>query len=131
MTARTATVGVVEHGNAVVLVTIASDGVPLDRRKVDLTEGLPTHPHHHEGSWAVGRYRNTAWAREVTLDEAIALIERVREAAKVGAKEILDALAGAVGRADHADRHSRVSRTAADHRRNAFATTGRRRSRIP
>lgn len=96
MTARTATVGVVEHGNSAVLVTVASDGAPLDRRKVDLTEGLPTHPHHHEGSWAVGRYRNSAWAREVTLDEAIALVERVREAAKVGAKEVLDALAEAV-----------------------------------
>lgn len=86
----------VEHGNSAVLVTVASDGKPLDRRKVDLTHDLPTHPHHHEGSWAVGRYRNTAWAREVTLDEAIALVERVREAAKVGSKEILDALAGTV-----------------------------------
>ena len=96
MTARTATIGAVEHGNSAVLVTVASNGAPLDRRKVDLTEGLPTHPHHHEGSWAVGRYRNSAWAREVTLDEAIALVERVREAAKVGAERILDALAGAV-----------------------------------
>ena len=94
---RTATVGVSEHGNAAVLVTVASDGVLLDRRRVDLTEsGLPTHPHHHEGSWAVGRYRDSPWAREITLAEAIALVERVRVSAARGARESLDALAAAL-----------------------------------
>ena len=96
MTRRTASVGVVEHGNAAVLATVASDRELLDRRKVDLTHDLPTHPHHHEGSWAVGRYRNSPWAREVTLEEAVALVERVREAAGAGAEECLDTLAGAV-----------------------------------
>ena len=42
-----ATVGVAENANAVVLVTVGSDGKLLDRRSVGLTEGLPTHPHHH------------------------------------------------------------------------------------
>ena len=91
-----ATVGVVEHGNSAVLVTVASTGELLDRRRIDLTDGLPTHPHHHEGSWAVGRYRNSPWAREITLAEAIALVERVREAAAQGARESLETLAATV-----------------------------------
>lgn len=93
---RTAAVGVTEHGNSAVLVTVASDGKLLDRRRVDLTDGLPTHPHHHEGSWAVGRYRNSPWAREISLAEVIELIERVREAAAQGARASLEALAAAV-----------------------------------
>jgi len=94
---RTATVGVAEHGNSAVLVTIAADGALLDRRRIDLTDGgLPTHPHHHEGSWAVGRYLNTPGARALSLTEAVALVERVREAAEQGARESLAALAAAV-----------------------------------
>ncbi|MYG14321.1 MAG: hypothetical protein F4029_05435 [Gammaproteobacteria bacterium] len=93
----TAAVGVAEHGNSAVLVTVASDGELLDRRRVDLTDSdLPTHPHHHEGSWAVGRYRNSPWAREISLDEAIELVERVRVSAGRGARESLEALAAAV-----------------------------------
>jgi len=94
---RTATVGVVEQGNVAVLVTVASDGNLLDRRRIDLTDrGLPTHPHHHEGSWAVGRYLNSAWARPISLAEAVALIERVQASAARVAGENLEALAGAV-----------------------------------
>ena len=94
---RSATVGVAEHGNSAVLVTVAAEGELLDRRRVDLTEsGLPTHPHHHEGSWAVGRYRNSPWARDISLAEAVELVERVRKAAARGAHERLEALAAAV-----------------------------------
>lgn len=93
---RTATVGVTEHGNSAVLVTVASDGKLLDRRRVDLTDGLPTHPHHHEGSWAVGRYRNSPWSREISLAEVIELIEHVRESATQGARASLQAVAAAV-----------------------------------
>ena len=96
-TQRTATVGVTEHGNSAVLVTIASDGGLLDRRRIDLTDSdLPTHPHHHEGSWAVGRYQNSPWARKISLADAIELVERVRESAARGARESLEALAAAV-----------------------------------
>jgi hypothetical protein len=93
---RVAAVGVAEHGNSAVLVTVAPGGELLDRRRVDLTEGLPTHPHHHQGSWAVGRYRDSPWAQPITLDEAIALVERVRASAARGAREHLAALAAAV-----------------------------------
>ena len=94
---RAATVGVVEHGNSAVLVTVGRGGELLDRRSIDLTDrGLPTHPHHHEGSWAVGRYRNSPWAREISLADAVALVERVRESAARRARESLEALAGAV-----------------------------------
>ena len=96
-TQPTATVGVTEHGNSAVLVTVAPDGALLDRRRIDLTEGgLPTHPHHHEGSWAVGRYKNSPWAREISLTEAIELVERVRASAARGARAALEALAAAV-----------------------------------
>jgi hypothetical protein len=91
-----AAVGVAEHGNSAVLVTVASDGDLLDRRRIDLTRDLPTHPYHHEGSWAVGRYLNGPWAREISLADAVALVESVRDAASRGARESLEALAAAV-----------------------------------
>lgn len=92
----TATVGVAENGNSAVLVTVDASASLLDRRSVDLTDGLPTHPHHHEGSWAVGRYLDSPWARPTTLAEAVALVEQVRAAAAQGARESLEALAAAV-----------------------------------
>jgi hypothetical protein len=91
-----ATVGVAEHGNSAVLVTVSPSGECLDRRRIDLTRGLPTHPYHHEGSWAVGRYLNSPWARAISLTDAVALVERVREAAARGARESLEALAATV-----------------------------------
>ena len=92
----TAAVGVAEHGNSAVLITLAPGGELVDRRRVDLTRGLPTHPYHHEGSWAVGRYVNSPWARAISLTEAVALVERVRAAAACGAREVLEALAASV-----------------------------------
>src|SRR5215470_6915356 len=91
-----AAVGVAEHGNSAVLVTLTAGGEFLDRRRVDLTRGLPTHPYHHEGSWAVGRYANSPWARPISLADAVALVERVRESAARGARASLEALAAAV-----------------------------------
>jgi hypothetical protein len=92
-----AIVGVAEHGNSAVLVTVAAGGGEfLDRRRIDLTRGLPTHPYHHEGSWAVGRYLNSPWARAISLADAVALVERVRESAARGARESLESLAAAV-----------------------------------
>ena len=94
---RAATVGAAEHGNQAVLVTVTLDGALLDRRSVDLTDrGLPTHPHHHEGSWAVGRYLTLPGARALSLADAVALVERVRASAARGARTSLEALAGAV-----------------------------------
>jgi len=93
----TATVGVVQHANSVSLVTVAPGGACLDRRHLALTDrGLPTHPHHHEGSWAVGRYLNSPGARPMSLAQAVALVERVRASAAQGAREGLEALAAAV-----------------------------------
>jgi len=92
-----ATVGVAEHGNAAVLVTIGPGGELLDRRRIDLTaRDLPTHPHHHEGSWAVGRYLQTPGARPMSMADAVALVDRVREAAVRGARGALEVLAAAV-----------------------------------
>jgi hypothetical protein len=96
-TGHAAAVGVAEHGNSAVLVTVAPGCELVDRRRVDLTDGgLPTHPYHHEGSWAVGRYLNSSWSRAISLADAVALVERVHEAAAQGAREALAALAGTV-----------------------------------
>ena len=88
---RGAVVGVAEHGNSAVLVTLSPGGEFLDRRRIDLTTGLPTHPYHHEGSWAIGRYLSS-WSRAISLPDAIALVEQVREAAAQGARASLEAL---------------------------------------
>jgi len=94
---RAATIGVAENGNSAVLVTVAPGGELVDRRQIDLTgPDMPTHPHHHEGSWAVGRYVDSPWARPISLLDAVALVDRVREAAARGARESLEALARAV-----------------------------------
>lgn len=91
---QAATVGVTEHGNSAVLVSLGPDGELFDRRRIDLTDrGLPTHPHHHEGSWAVGRYLSGPGARAISLAEAVALVERVRASAAQGARAALEALA--------------------------------------
>lgn len=100
MTNRTqtaATVGVVEHGNSAFLVTVAARGAGLlDRRRVDLTHGLPTHPYHHEGAWAAGRYLDSPGARPISLPDAVSLIRRVHAAAAVGARASLHALSAAI-----------------------------------
>lgn len=92
-----AAVGVVQNGNAAVLVTMRADGALLDRREIVLTTSdLPTHPHHHEGSWAMGRYLTTPGARAMPLAEAVALVERVRDSAARHAREALEAVSAAV-----------------------------------
>ena len=45
-------VGVAEHGNSAILVTVAPDGRLLDRRRIDLTHGLPTTLRGGTGAWA-------------------------------------------------------------------------------
>jgi hypothetical protein len=93
---RTAIVGAAEHGNSAMLVTLNPERELLDRRKIDLTHDLPTHPYHHEGSWAIGRYADSPWARAISLPDAVALVERVHEAAARGARESLEQLAADV-----------------------------------
>src|SRR5215472_6929610 len=79
-------IGVSDHGGWAVLVTVARDGTLLDRRRVELVdEGLPKPPHHHEG-------------QGLPLDEAVALVERVRVSAEKHAVLALDAVTMAVPR---------------------------------
>jgi hypothetical protein len=94
---QAAAVGVVEHGSGAVLVTVAPGGQLLDRRRLELVEhGLPSYPHHHEGSWAVGRYLKTPGARALSLDDAVALVDRVRASAARCAQEGLETLAASL-----------------------------------
>lgn len=93
---QAAIVGVAEHGNSAELVTVTAGGELVDRRRIDLTNDLPTHPYHHQGSWAVGRYKDSPWAGDITLPEAIGLVEQVQEASKAGAIDCLETLAETV-----------------------------------
>ena len=94
---RGAVVGVAEHGSSAVLVTVAPGGELIDRRRIDLIDsGLPSHPHHHQGSWAVGRYLKTTGARALSLADAVALVKRVRASAARGARRNFEALAMSV-----------------------------------
>ena len=73
-------IGVSDHGGWAVLVTAAPDGTLLDRRRVDLVdEGLPKLPHHHD-------------AQGLPIDEAAAMVERVRVSAERHAVRALDAV---------------------------------------
>ena len=77
-------IGVSDHGGWAVLVTVASDGTLLDRRRVDLVDDdLPKIPHHSE-------------AQRLPIDEAVSLVERVRRSAERHAELGLDAVAAAV-----------------------------------
>jgi hypothetical protein len=77
-------IGVSDHGGWAVLVTVAGDGTFLDRRRVDLVDGdLPKIPHHSE-------------AQMLPIDEAVALVERVRLSVERHAKIGLDAVAKTV-----------------------------------
>jgi hypothetical protein len=91
-----AAVGVAEQGSSAILVTVANNGQLLDRRRIDLTRDLPTRPHHQEGSWAVGRYIESPRELSISLADAVALVERVRETAAQGARRGLEALVAAV-----------------------------------
>ena len=76
-----AIIGVSDHGGWAVLVTAAGDGTLLDRRRVELVdEDLPKIPHHSEG-------------QRLPIDEAVALVERVRASAKRHASLVLDGVA--------------------------------------
>jgi hypothetical protein len=77
-------IGVSDHGGWAVLVTVARDGTFLERRRVELVDdSLPALPHHHEG-------------QGLPLDEAVALVERVRVSAERHAVLALDAVTMAV-----------------------------------
>ncbi len=73
-------IGVSDHGGWAVLVTVARDATLLDRRRVELVDDdLPALPHHHP-------------RQGLPLDEAVALVERVRASAQRHAVLALDAV---------------------------------------
>ena len=77
-------IGVSDHGGWAILVTAAADGTLLDRRRVELVDDdLPAIPHHHQ-------------AQLLPLEEALALIERVRHSAEKHARAALESVSTAV-----------------------------------
>src|SRR4029453_13682343 len=94
---RAAGVGVAETASSPILVTVGPGGELLDRRRIELIDrGLPTHPHHHEGSWAVGRNLSTPGAGALSLENVGGRVGRVRAPPAGGAGANLEALAAAV-----------------------------------
>ena len=84
MSKKDAAVGVSDHGGWAILVTAGRDGSLLDRRRIELVdESLPKLPHHHD-------------AQGLPMDEAVALVERVRVSAEKHAARALDDLARAL-----------------------------------
>jgi hypothetical protein len=78
-----AVAGIADHCGWAVVVCVA-DGEVLDRRRIELVEpGLPCLPHHSEG-------------QRLPIDEAVALVERVRASAEVCARKALEALPAGV-----------------------------------
>jgi hypothetical protein len=76
--------GVSDHGGWAILVTAGRDGTLVDRRRVELVDdSLPALPHHHEG-------------QTMSIDQAVALVERVRTSAEYHAALALDAVGAAV-----------------------------------
>jgi hypothetical protein len=74
-------IGVSDHGGWAVFVTVARDGTLLDRRRVELVdEDLPKIPHHSEG-------------QALPIEEAVALVERVRVSAERHATLRLESVA--------------------------------------
>lgn len=78
-------IGVSDHGGWAVLVTVAADGTLLDRRRAELVDDdLPKIPHHSE-------------AQRLPLEEAVAVVERVRMSAERHSKLVLEAVAMTLG----------------------------------
>lgn len=79
-----AVVGVYHHLGWAVLVTVASDGTLVDRRRIELVdEGLSSMPYHGPG-------------QRLPIAEAVDLVERVQKSADRQAKLGLDAVASEV-----------------------------------
>jgi hypothetical protein len=79
MSETNAAAGVSDHCGWAVVVCVAN-GEVIDRRRIELiAPGLPKLPHHHE-------------CQTLPIDEAVALIERVRASAALCARETLETL---------------------------------------
>jgi hypothetical protein len=79
-----ASISISDHGGWAILVTAASDGTLLDRRRVQLVDdNLPKIPHHSEG-------------QKLPLNQAIALVNRVQISAERHARIVLAAVAKTV-----------------------------------
>jgi len=84
MSGNGAVVGIADHMGWAVAVTVGGSGEVLDRRRVTLVaDDLPKMPYHHD-------------AQKLPIDEAVALVERVRKSAEEFARLELEGLASAV-----------------------------------
>lgn len=84
MPKHSAIIGISDHLGWAVLVTVAFDGTLLDRRRIPLVDrDLPSMPYHHP-------------AQRLPLEQAVALVERVRASAERCAALGLDTVAAQV-----------------------------------
>jgi len=79
-----ATAGIYDHAGWAIVVCVA-DGKLLDKRRIELIDpGLPSLPHHHP-------------CQHLPIDEAVALVARVRTSAEACSARALDALPKSIG----------------------------------
>ncbi len=77
---KEAVIGISDHWGWAVLMTVASDGTLLDRRRVELIDkGLPAYPYHHD-------------AQGLPSTEAEQLVKRVTAAVELQANQVLAAM---------------------------------------
>lgn len=81
---RTSIAGIYDHAGWAIVVCVAGNKL-LDKRRIELVDpGLPSLPHHHP-------------CQHLPIDEAVALVARVRASAEDCAARGLDALPNSVG----------------------------------
>ena len=83
MTARQISAGIYDHTGWAIVVCVAGDEL-IDKRRVELVDPhLPSMPHHHA-------------CQHLPIDEAVALVARVRDSAESCSRTALDALPAGV-----------------------------------
>jgi hypothetical protein len=79
-----AAAGIYDHAGWAIVVCVAGDQL-LDKRRIELIDpGLPSLPHHHP-------------CQHLPIDEAVALVARVRASAEACSARALDALPAGIG----------------------------------
>lgn len=109
VTAPEATAGIYDHAGWAIVVCVAGSKL-LDKRRIELVDpGLPSLPHHHP-------------CQHLPIDEAVALVARVRASAEACSVRALDALPKGIG-AISIRKRPKLPPTVAERIRSYYAQT--------
>lgn len=101
--------GIYDHAGWAIVVCVAGNKL-LDKRRIELVDpGLPSLPHHHP-------------CQHLPIDEAVALVERVRKSAEACSARALDALPKGIG-AISIRKRPKLPPTVAERIRSYYAQT--------